>query len=119
MRIAPVLDSKGETTGYIAIKRDVTERRAAEEAQGFLAAIVESSDDGIIAFTPEGVILTWNRAAETGLGYSAGEAVGRHLSLMLPPERVSFLPQFIERVLGIPLTHQIAVTRPWRSGPLR
>ena len=66
---------------YIAIKHDVTERRAAEEAQGFLAAIVESSEDAIVAYTPAGIIRTWNRGAEAVLGYSPGEAIGKPLSI--------------------------------------
>ena len=65
MRITPVRDSKGEIASYIAIKHDVTERLAAEEAQRFLAAIVESSEDAIAAYSPAGIILTWNRGAET------------------------------------------------------
>src|ERR1035437_9921956 len=49
MRIAPVRNSNGVTTGYIAIKHDVTEKRASEEKDAFLAAIVENSEDVIIA----------------------------------------------------------------------
>jgi PAS domain S-box-containing protein len=99
MRITPVEDSDGKIVGYIAIKHDVTARRAAEKTQGFLAAIVESTDDAIFACTPEGVILTWNRGAKAILGYSAGEAIGKHLSLVLAPERLPFLAHFIERIL--------------------
>ena len=99
MRITPVEDSHGEIVGYIAIKHDVTERRAAEEAQGFLAAIVASSDDAILAHTPAGVILTWNRGAEAIFGYSAGDAIGKHVSLVLAPERLPFLAHFTERIL--------------------
>jgi len=45
MRIAPLRDSKGEPSGYIAIKRNVTRQRADQEAQAFVAAIVENSED--------------------------------------------------------------------------
>ena len=72
MQITPVQGANEEISSYIAIKRDVTARRAAEEAQRFLVAIVESSEDGIAAYTPEGIILTWNRGAEAIFGYSAG-----------------------------------------------
>jgi PAS domain S-box-containing protein len=87
MRITPVQDSQGETVSYIAIKHDVTERRAAWEAQALLAAIIESSEDAIIAYTPEGFILTWNRGAETLFGYTAGEVLGQPVSVLVPPER--------------------------------
>jgi PAS domain S-box-containing protein len=68
MRISPVFDSNGEIVSYIAIKQDITERRAAAESQAFLAAIVESSEDAIIAYTPAGLILTWNRGAQSIYG---------------------------------------------------
>jgi len=83
MQITPVQGSNGEITSYIAIKRDVTERRKAEDAQRLLAAIVESSDDAIAAFTPAGTILTWNRGAELIFGYSAGEAIGKHVAMLV------------------------------------
>ena len=62
--ITPLRDAEGTLTGYIAIKQDVTERRAAEKAQKFLASIVDYSDDAIIGRTPEGIIVSWNRGAE-------------------------------------------------------
>ena len=97
MRITPVRDSKGEIASYIAIKHDVTERRAAEEAQRFLAAIVESSEDAIAAYTPAGIILTWNRGAESIFGYTARDAIGKHVSMLA--ERPAGLAHFTEQVL--------------------
>ncbi|MBZ5620075.1 MAG: PAS domain S-box protein [Acidobacteriia bacterium] len=99
MRIAPVRGSNGETVSFIAIKRDVTERRAAEEAQRFLAAIVESSEDAIVGYTPAGIILTWNRGAEAVFGYTAGEAIGKHVSLLVSPERLPRLRRLTEQLL--------------------
>lgn len=117
MRITPVRGSNGEVSSYIAIKHDVTEERADSEARGFLAAIVESSDDAIIAFTTAGIIAAWNRAAETLFGYAAGEAIGKHLSMMLAPERVPLLPRFIQRVLegsAIPQYESVCMHREGR-----
>ena len=108
MRITPVHDSSGEIVNYIAIKQDVTGRRAAEEAKALLAAIVESSEDAILSCTPTGVILTWNRGAEAVFGYSAQDAVGMHASLLVPPERYPILAELVRRVSagGAVLQHE-------------
>jgi PAS domain S-box-containing protein len=63
------------------------EHERAAEAQGRLAAIVESCDDAIISKTLDGIIRTWNRGAERILGYTAEEAVGRSIALIIPPDR--------------------------------
>src|ERR1051325_3291468 len=52
-----------------------------------LAAIVESSDDAIVATTADGVITLWNRTAERLFGYSAGDALGQHIFLIVPDDR--------------------------------
>jgi len=96
MRIAPVRSSAGKVVNYIAIKHDVSDRRAAEETRALLAAIVEGSEDAIIAYSLAGIILTWNRGAEALFGHSANDAIGRSMSLFLVPERAPLLPQFTE-----------------------
>jgi len=69
-----------------------------EEARARLAAIVESSDDAIIGKTLDGVITSWNKGAEKIYGYRAEEAVGRHVSMLAPPERQVELRQLLERL---------------------
>jgi two-component system sensor histidine kinase/response regulator len=86
MSITPVRNSAGAIARFIAIKQDVTARRAAEGAQRMLAAIVESSHDGILSHTPEGTITSWNRGAELIFGYAADEIVGQMVSILMSPE---------------------------------
>ncbi len=87
-----------ESTDAVVIT-DVTERRAAEEAQRFLASIVECSEDAIVANTPTGTILTWNRSAQALLGYSAEEAIGRNVAMLIAPEHRHKVAPFLEQVL--------------------
>src|ERR1700733_12998239 len=87
LRITPVKGFNGEIVNFIAITRDVTRRREVEDEQGFLAAIAESSGDAIVAYAPTGIILTWNRAAEMMFGYSALEAIGKHVSIIVASDR--------------------------------
>ncbi len=71
-----------------------------------MAAIVESSDDAIIAKTLGGIITTWNKGAERIFGYAAGEVVGRHISLLIPPERMHEEADVQERLgRGEPMSH--------------
>ena len=64
----------------------------------FLAAIVASSDDAIITKTLDGTITSWNRGAEILYGHSAAEAVGRPISLIIPPDLPDELPSIMERL---------------------
>ena len=95
MSITPVRDSLGAIAGYIAIKRDVTERRAGENARRLLAAIVESSEDAILTHTPDRTITTWNRGAEALFGYRIEEVAGKPVSLLIPPEESDLFPRLI------------------------
>ena len=68
------------------VARDITQRRAAEEDQAFLAAIVQASHDAILGVTLDGTIRSWNAGAEELYGYTAAEAIGQPMTLIVPPE---------------------------------
>jgi PAS domain S-box-containing protein len=86
-RAAPMRDRSGALLGSVLVFRDVTERKRAEESRVLLAAIVEASEDAIISKTLDGVIRSWNGGAERLFGYTAFEAVGQPITLIIPPER--------------------------------
>lgn len=84
--------------GVISLTRDVTGQRQDEEASRRLAAIVEDSDDAIIGKDLDGTITSWNRGAERMYGYTAEEAVGHNISMLVPPEIENDAPALIARL---------------------
>lgn len=83
----------------LSFERRLDEERVRQvEARLALAAIVESSNDAIISESLDGVIETWNRGAERLFGYTAAEAVGRSVSLIVPPDRMFEMRQYLAAV---------------------
>jgi PAS domain S-box-containing protein len=80
------------------VARDITERKRAFELMSRIAAIVESSEDAIVSKDLDGVIQTWNPAAERLYGYPAAEAVGQWVALITPDDRSAELSQIRERI---------------------
>ena len=93
----PFTDTDGSRL-IMEVGIDITERKQAEEAKNRLAAIVESSEDAILSKALDGKILTWNQGAERLYGYTAAEAIGQSMTLIVPPERELEINQFLERI---------------------
>lgn len=96
--VAPARNSKGQIIGYSTIAHDITERRRREECE-FLASVVESSDDAIIGRSLDGTISAWNPGAEKLFGYSASEAVGKPIEMLLPAEREKERSDILARII--------------------
>jgi PAS domain S-box-containing protein len=80
-------NAAGMPVRAIGVVRDITARKSAEEAQARLAAIVTSSADAIIGKTLDGIVTSWNEAAERLFGYSASEMVGQSIRRLIPADR--------------------------------
>lgn len=115
---APLRQADG-TFAHLAVTRDVTHRKQAESAQQRLAAIVESSDDAIISKDLDGIITSWNLGARHIFGYSAEEAVGRSIFLIVPPELHDEERSILARLrAGQPVDHFETIRRT-KDGELR
>ena len=97
-RWATLRNERGEITSILEITRDVTERKRDEERLLQAAAIVENSDDAIISKDLNGIILSWNPGAERIYGYTAAEAVGQSVTMLIPPDRLDEEPRILEHI---------------------
>ncbi|MGB2712742.1 MAG: PAS domain S-box protein [Vicinamibacterales bacterium] len=110
---APITDEHGNVAGCVLIFRDVTAQRRVERDKAkqlstarLLSSIVESTDDAIISKTLDGMIQSWNAGAERLFGYTTAEAVGRHVSLVIPTERLAEEEHIIANLSqGRPIEH--------------
>jgi PAS domain S-box-containing protein len=94
----PIFDSSGQVIGAINVLIDNTERKNTEIAMGKLAAIVESSQDAIIGKDLNGIISSWNEAAQRLFGYTAEEMIGKPVMMLIPPGRRNEETEILRRI---------------------
>lgn len=94
-KVSGVASQPREATGIVI---ESIRQTAAEMINNRLAAIVTSSDDAIIGKSLEGIVTDWNSAAETVFGYTAAEAIGKPLSMLLPPGQEDDISQILDRI---------------------
>ena len=101
----PVRNLEGKVDGILVHAVEVTnqiheekERERRERAGELLASIIDSSDDAIVSKTLDGVITSWNKSAERLFGYTREEAVGQHITLIVPEDRRSEEVKILERL---------------------
>ena len=108
----PLRDRDGACYAVGGFSTDITQRKRVEAVNALLASIVDSSDDAIIGKDLDGNISSWNAAAERLFGYSADEAVGRSITLIIPPDRMDEEAEILREVRrNQPVKHYETVRR--------
>ena len=93
--ISPIRDAHGRVVGASKVARDITSNL---ELEGRFKAIIASSDDAIISKDLNGIVQSWNQAAERMFGYTAEEMVGQSITLLFPPDRLDEEPKILEQI---------------------
>jgi PAS domain S-box-containing protein len=110
---SPLRDDLGAVEGVLCIVNETTERvvaeaalRQAEADAARLAAIVQSSEDAIVSKDLSGTITSWNAGAQRLFGYTAGEAIGSSITLLIPQDRLEEENEILAKIrLGIRTEH--------------
>jgi PAS domain S-box-containing protein len=114
--VSPIRDKDGAIVGASAITRDITDQKEALEIGRRMATIVEFSDDAIISSTLDGIVTSWNPAAERLYGYSADEQIGHSAHVVTPADRKDEIKAILAKIaLGQPVEH-LETTRLRKDG---
>lgn len=93
-----VHNQAGQPTRVTGVTLDITQRKRAEEAQALMVAIVQSSDDAILAKDLAGRIISWNAGAQRMYGYTAAEIIGENVEILATPERKGEEERILDRI---------------------
>ena len=114
--VTPIRGADGRVMKWLGANTDIDDRKQAEATQARLGAIVESSTDAIISKSLDGIVLTWNTAAERMFGYTADETIGRSILILVPPDRRHEELMIIEQVKAGKQVQQIETLRRRKDG---
>jgi PAS domain S-box-containing protein len=107
---------EGKAVGSVVTFIDIGERRKAQESLQHLGSIVSSSNDAIIGKTLEGIVTSWNPAAEAIYGYSAEEMIGRPVTVFVPPDRQAEFQSIMQRIKDGEVVHHLETVRVRKDG---
>jgi PAS domain S-box-containing protein len=118
LTVSPVRDLAGRVVGASKVARDITYRKDSDLAIRRLAAAVRSSDDAIVTKTLDGIITSWNPAAERIFGYTAAEAMGQSIRILIPEELQGEEDVVIARIRAGDTVDHYETTRVAKDGHL-
>jgi PAS domain S-box-containing protein len=118
LTVSPIRQAGGAITGVSVIVRDLSDQKGALVLAQRMAAIVEYSDDAIIGRTLDGIITSWNPAAQRMFGYSSQEIVGKHIDHLIPPERAAEMISILAKISSGSAVNNFETTRIRKDGTL-
>jgi len=118
LTVSPIKNAAGDIVGVSKIARDIGIAKQAERLSASLAAIVESSDDAIVSKTLDGIITSWNAAAVRIFGYTPEEAIGQHISLIIPPNKLDEEYSILGRIKAGQKIEHFETTRRTKNGDM-
>jgi len=114
--VAPVRNNQGEVSHFIGVQTDITEAKRARLVNLELAAIVESCEEAIIGKTAEGIIRSWNKGAERLYGYTEKEVMGKSITMIFPPNKLSEFDEIMYKIKAGHGVQQLETIRRRKDG---
>jgi len=111
-----VRNERGQALRAVGAMQDISERTRAQQVASHLAAVVESSFDAIVSQTLDGLVTSWNAAAERMFGYSAADMIGHTVYRLIPPELQNEEPRILERISRGESIHHYETLRVTKDG---
>ncbi|HEY5248097.1 MAG TPA: PAS domain S-box protein, partial [Dermatophilaceae bacterium] len=109
-------DIAGDVLGVFVAGHDVTRQKEAREVAQRMAAIVRNSDDAILSGSLDGIISSWNPAAERMYGYTSEDIIGRSINLIIPDDRKGEVDQILARIKAGEPVVSLETTRVRKDG---
>ena len=116
LSVSPINGADGTVVGASVISRDLTEQKRALAVAQHMAAIVESSDDAIISGSLDGMITSWNPAAEKMYGYSSAEIIGKPADFLTPADRTTEIEAVLEQIKAGQHVEHLSTKRVGKDG---
>jgi PAS domain S-box-containing protein len=118
LTVSPIRDTGGAITGVSVIVRDLSDQKGALVLAQRMAAIVEYSNDAIIGRTLDGIITSWNPAAQRMFGYTSEDIVGKHIDRLIPADRAAEMISILAKISSGTAVNNFATTRIRKDGTL-